>query len=82
MSVALHLAENLDRLPDHDGTILFAARLLAPLYGMPPPRTMLTPCGTNCRLPPPRPHGQSSHAHSAASAYNADQDSRRRRPVL
>ena len=31
MSAALHFAENLDRLPDHDGTILFVARLLTPI---------------------------------------------------
>ena len=40
MSVALRLIEDVDRLPDHDGTILFVARLIAPLAGRPPPASL------------------------------------------
>ena len=39
-SVAWYFADQLDRLPDHDGTILFVARLLAPCIGRLPPQTL------------------------------------------
>ena len=38
--VAWYLSTQLDRLPDHDGTILFAARVLAPCVGQIPPQTL------------------------------------------
>ena len=39
-SAARHLALNLDRLPDHEGSIVFVARLLAPIAGRLPPRSL------------------------------------------
>ena len=39
-STALRLIGELDRLPDHDGTVLFVARLLAPIYGKRLPQTL------------------------------------------
>ena len=38
--VAWYLSTQLDRLPDHDGTILFVARVLAPCVGVIPPQTL------------------------------------------